>query len=128
MHHDEGEIRGLMPFVESCKNVPATPSARKAFSDERGWIENRIVFVIADSLADDSGGYEHCVYLAAWLYHYTVSRPLCIWSGVHAIIAEKLKSTLLKTKLSTFWQPYQELLLWILMTAAPACVEGPKKV
>jgi hypothetical protein len=34
---------------------------------------------------------------------------------------------LLMTNLETFWQPYEELLLWILMTAAPACMEGLTK-
>jgi hypothetical protein len=120
-------IRRLMPFVESCQSIPVSTSDRKAFYDERGWIENRMIFLIADSAAGDAMVYEHCVYLAATLFHHTVPRPLCIWSGVHSTVVEKLKPALLSTELYSFWQPHQELLLWILMTAALACIDGETK-
>ncbi len=122
-----GKIQRLMLFVEFCKNVPVSPPDWKAFYDEREWVENRIILLIANSSADDSKLYEHCVYLAASLYHHTVPRPLCIWSGIHSTIVDKLKRALLRTRLASFWHPHQELLLWILMTAAPACIEGQTK-
>jgi hypothetical protein len=116
-----------MHIVESCRNVSVSPADSKAFYNERGWIENRMSFLMAESSVDSSRVYEHCVYLTASLYYHTVPRPLCIWFGVHATIAGKLKSALLRTDLGTLWQSHDELLLWILMTAAPACTEGQTK-
>ena len=128
MRHNLGENRRADPHsrvLSEC--IRPRRRSEPRFYNEREWIENRMVLLIAESSAESGRIHEHCVYLASSLYHHTVPRPLCIWSGVHAPIAEKLKSALLKTDLGTFWQPHEELLLWILMMAAPVCAEGQTK-
>jgi hypothetical protein len=123
-----GRIAGLISIVESCRKASISPSERKAFYVKRGWVENRMIFLRADSSVDQFRAYEYCVYLAASLYRHTVPRPLCTWSGVHVTIVEKPRSALLRADIDTFWQPHADLLLWVLVTAAPACLEGPRKL
>ena len=127
MCHHFGKNRWLNAHSRICRNASVSPSDSKAFYYELEWVENRVIFLIAEGSVDNSRGYEHCVWLVVSLYHRTVPRPLRIWSGVYATIAGKLKSALLWRDLGTLWQLRKELLLWILTPVALANIEGQTK-
>jgi hypothetical protein len=121
------DIRTLTHFMDTCKATHPPPYVKGFYYEKRGYVEHRLVVLLAETSVDPATAYEQCCYLAGFLYHNTVLRPVCVWSGVHQAILEKLKTALLRTDLGTFWGQDIELLLWILTTAIPSALADPSK-
>ncbi|KAE9364845.1 hypothetical protein N431DRAFT_489314 [Stipitochalara longipes BDJ] len=119
------QIRSLNALISThlTSSHPPTPQTLSYFHHQRAFIEYRLCsnLCLTSPSKSSSSAYEHCLFLAASLYHHVNLRPFCIWSGVQATILGKLQEGLERVEEESGWGGERELALWVLGTAA--CVE-----
>lgn len=71
-----GQIRFLQVLMESCRTTHTSFSlhARSYFYEHRGWVEYRLIVLIAETSTDLARAHYHCFYLAVYLYYHMVVR------------------------------------------------------
>lgn len=112
------DIDELTNLIESRRDSIVSPPMIGHFNHQRAYIEYFLATRIAIATSDSALACEECCLLAASLYHHSILRPFCIFSGVHSTILSKLKRALLTTDIMTCWGEDIKLLFWVLVTAA----------